>query len=539
MNTKIRSFWNNKWLLSIVAGILLGLSFPPFPFPFLEFPALIFILRLITLSKSARQAAYYSYPGFFIWNVIVSYWMMLASVIAGIAAILANAVLMSLIVMLQYFAQKKFKNGWIIALLQTAFWVSFEYLHLHWDLSWPWLSLGNAWANATAVIQYISATGYLGISFWVMFSSTLIYQIIRQPGKNLKIGASVVLLLFPVISLIQLAFLPASAKKTIHSEKKVQVVAAQPNFNTYKSNGGYATPQKALKHLFALSDSVRTSKTQLILWPESGIYPYITNRSARSYAARQVKKRLKKRAKTWNTTIIGGTGYLQYFPKNDHPPLPKWAGKIPYLTYNAAVGFYPNQTIKVYRKHNLVPVIERFPYVRFFNKIDVFGLINWASIQQFGEGHQPDQFNIDGTKVPVLICYDSIYPGWVRHFIQNGAGFISIITDDGWWGNTSGHIQHFDYARLRAIEFRRWVIQDSNNGTSGVITPDGSVKKRTRFGDRTAFRYNVPVLHKFTFYTRFGDWLPVSLLVISAISIVALIFSYFYPERWNSLGASP
>jgi apolipoprotein N-acyltransferase len=233
---------------------------------------------------------------------------------------------------------------------------------------------------------------------------------------------------------------------------------------------------------------------------------------------------LRNRAEAWNTTIIGGTEYVQYFPKNHHPPLPRYDGSIPYLTYNAAVGFYPNQTIRVYKKHNLVPVIERLPFVLVFNKLDVFHWVNWAAIQQFGEGQKTTLFNIDDTKVPVLICYDSIYPGWVRPFVQKGAGFITVITDDGWWGNSSGHVQHFDYARLRAIEFRRWVMQDSNNGTSGVIAPDGSVLRRTEFGIATAIKYDVPVLHKQTFYTRHGDWLPVSMLGLSAAGILLLIF---------------
>ena len=160
MSTYFQQFWNNKWLLSIISGILLGLSFPPFPFPFLQFPAFIFVFRLIDLSNSAKDAAYHIYPGFLVWNIIVSYWLMMASLAAGIAAILAHAVLMALVVMLQYHAQKRLSRGWLIALLQAAFWVSFEYLHHQWDLSWPWLSLGNGWANATAVIQYISVTGF-------------------------------------------------------------------------------------------------------------------------------------------------------------------------------------------------------------------------------------------------------------------------------------------------------------------------------------------------------------------------------------------
>lgn len=517
MKNSFQYFWNNGWLLSIAAGILLGLSFPPFPLPFLQFPAVIFILRIITLSETAKQAAYITWPGFILWNLIVSYWLIMATVAGGVAAIVATAVLMSFLVMLLFKAQEKFNNGWLIALLQTAFWVSFEYLLFHWPLSWPWLSFGNGWANATLFIQYISGTGFLGISFWVMLSSTLIYQAIRSRKIQYKIGAAFVVLLFPVLSLAMKPFI------STHAENKVQIVAIQPNFNTYKPNGGYGSPVGALNHLLRMSDSARTRDTKVILWPESAIYPYLTNSPAFGYRGHLIKNRLKEAAQKWNTTIIGGTEYFEYYKNRPHPPLPRHMGTIPYLTYNAAVAFYPNQTTEVYRKHNLVPVIERLPFVRVFNKLDVFNWVNWPKIQRFGIGQQATLFKADHTTFPALICYDSVYPGWVRNFIKEGAGFITVITNDGWWGNSSGHMQHFAYARLRAIEFRRWVVQDSNSGTSGVIAPDGTIIKRFGYGIQTAFKFNVPILQKQTFYTKHGDWLPVSLLGFAIAGIIWMI----------------
>ena len=509
MTTTIRYFWNHKWLLSLLSGILLGLSFPPFPFPFLQFPAWILIFRVISLSGTAKEAAYYLYPGFLIWNCIVSYWLMMASLAAGIAAIVANAVLMSLIVMLQFKAQKKLKNGWLIAVLQTAFWVSFEYLHHHWDLSWPWLTLANGWSDWPAVVQYISTTGFWGISFWVMLSCALFYQAIRLQQKKLKIAAFFLLGLFPALSLVQLPFV------TTQSDEKVNVVVAQPNLDSYQPFGGLGSSQKALNLLFTISDSVRLDNTDLVLWPENGIHPNLSNLNTNDAAANLAKKKLKTKARQWNTPIVGGTGYIEFYDKDEHPVLPQYSNETPYLVYNAALGFYPDGQIQVYRKHNLVTVVERFPFVHFFSAIDVFDWVDWADIQHFGMGYQPDQFVAGPTKTPALICYDSVYPGWVRNFVQNGAGFISIITNDGWWGDTSGHEQHFAYARLRSVEFRRWVVRSANNGISGVIAPDGSVKKRTEYWTRTAFSYDIPVLTDLTFYARFGDWLPIGLLVIS------------------------
>ena len=151
--------WNSKWALTLLAGLLLGFSWPPVPLPFLVFPAFLLVFRIIDLSNSAREAAFWTYPGFVIWNILTTYWLVMATVAGGVAAILANAAVMTLPVMLQYKLQKQGYRPWLLALLQAACWLSYEYLHHQWDLAWPWLTIGNAWANVPELVQYISVTG--------------------------------------------------------------------------------------------------------------------------------------------------------------------------------------------------------------------------------------------------------------------------------------------------------------------------------------------------------------------------------------------
>ena len=87
----MNKFLENKWALSITAGVLLGLSFPPVDLSFLSFPAFILLFLLADKCDSNKQLAYYSYAGFVVWNLITTYWLMMASLVAGIAAVLANA----------------------------------------------------------------------------------------------------------------------------------------------------------------------------------------------------------------------------------------------------------------------------------------------------------------------------------------------------------------------------------------------------------------------------------------------------------------
>jgi len=502
--------WSSKWALTLLTGLLLGFSWPPVPLPFLVFPAFLLVFRIIDLSNSAREAAYWTYPGFVIWNILTTYWLVMATVAGGVAAILANAAVMTLPVMLQYKLQKQGYRPWLLALLQTACWLSYEYLHHQWDLAWPWLTIGNAWANVPELVQYISVTGYWGISFWVIFVSALGYQLIKTNSRATKILLGTVFLLFPLWSLsISLFSSPTTP------EQKQQVVVVQPNFDSYQPDGGFASPYQAHDHLLELTDSVRTDSTQLVVYPENAIQAQISNLETFSSTSSKTKQLWNQKARSWQHTIIGGATYFQFYDENGAPPLAIHSDRGPYLYYNSALGFSPDHSMTTYRKHNLVPIVERVPFVHFLNAIDVLGLVNWNRSQGYGQGQDPQQFTVGSTQTPALICYDSVYPSWIRQYLKQGSGYLTIITNDGWWGNTSGHEQHFAYARLRASEFDRWIVRSANNGISGIISPDGSIKVETDYWTETAFRYDVPVLNSKTLYARFGDWLPLLMLILT------------------------
>ena len=516
--------WNSKWALATATGILLGLSYPPVPLPFLVFPAFFLIFRIIDLSGSAREAAYWTYPAFVIWNLITTYWLMMATFAGGVAAILANSVVMTIPVMLQYKVQRKNLAPWLIALLQTAFWLSFEFLHHHWDLAWPWLTVANAWANVPQLVQYISVTGYWGISIWVLLSVSMGYQFYKTRERIPRVGTALAIAVFPLWSAGIL--LLGTDTEPDYSQ---QVVVVQPNFDSYQQHGGFDSPYRANEHLIRLTDSVRTEDTRLVVWPENAIQAQISNLDSFSEASRRTKDRLERKAIEWGATLIAGATYFQFYSANQAPRLPYPSSRGPYLPYNSALGFYPDSSreMEVYRKHNLVPIVERIPFVHFLNTIDLFNLVSWNTIQNYGKGYRADSFSVGKTQTPALICYDSVFPSWTKTYVQKGAGYLTIITNDGWWGNTSGHEQHFAYARLRAIELDRWIVRSANNGISGIIAPDGSVAVETPYWQQTAFRYEVPVHSSLTLYARFGDWLPALMLALSAMGIGLIGYDRF------------
>lgn len=491
-----------------MAGILLGLSFPPVNLSFLSIPAFVLFFMLGRACSNLKQTAYYSYAGFLIWNLITTYWLMMADVTAGVAANLANSALMTIPLCLAVYFDREKYSPYLVAFLQASSWVVYEFLHHNWDLSWPWLTIANAWSNQISLIQYISVTGHLGISFWVVLTASLTALYLSRKKKHLAWSALAVFILLPALSLLQFNLKSGSE---VDSDNSTEIAIIQPNHDSYQNYGGMSGLEEVVDSLFVLAERVIKPETELIIWPENAIDDVIQ-------PAGRTARRIADSARSWNTDFILGTSLYKFY-RDTTPDLYRGIYRdMPYNIYNSALYVNGDGSTGRYDKNNLVPIVERVPFVDQLASVDFFGWVNWGRLQGFGQGLEPSLISGERYATSGLVCYDSVYPGWVRDFVNNGATFITIITNDGWWGNTSGHHQHFAYARLRAIEFDRWVARSANNGISGIIAPDGSIHRKTDYWVRTGFTFNIPNRSTLTPYSRFGDWL--SALCMLLLSIV-------------------
>lgn len=497
------SIWNQPWVLSLFSAVLLSLAFPPFDLAILQIPAFIFLFRIGELSRSKRQYILYAYPALVVWNLLVTYWLMMATLSGGVAAIVANAALMlfPLLIIRSIFRSKI--SPILASVVAGATWVSYEFLHHNWDLAWPWLTLGNGWSNLTGAIQFISVTGVLGVSFWIVLSAALFYHYILKQDKSILYSAITFFIVFPVFSLLSFVAMPQDEGDSL------SVVIIQPNSDSYQPYGGLSSLDELLDKLLRQSAEIVSEDTDVIIWPENAIESSLLIQN-------RYFNRIRDSLRVWNTELITGSGFVEYFDENNRPPVVRTTGNgNSYNVFNAAFNLHPSEENEVYRKGKLVPIVERFPFVEFFQKTDFLGLVDWGGLMGYGLGQEPVNFEINSHRTPALICYDSVFPGWVNRFVQDGADFITIITNDGWWGDSNGHIQHFAYARLRAIEQRRWVARSANNGISGIISPDGKVQHQTEYWTDDAFSFTIYTSTSKTFYARFGEWFGQLMLIIA------------------------
>jgi len=116
-------------------------------------------------------------------------------------------------------------------------------------------------------------------------------------------------------------------------------------------------------------------------------------------------------------------------------------------------------------------------------------------------------FNSDSVGIAPVICYESVYGDYVAEYVRNGAEAIFIITNDGWWSNSAGHVQHLQYASLRAIETRRDIARSANTGISAFINRRGDIEQPTSYWEPAVITKNIQLNSEVTFFVRYGDYI--------------------------------
>ncbi len=477
--------------------------------------------------------------------------------VGSIAAFIAN----SLIMCLPWWGYRVCKRNFGARLGYAAlilFWMGFEYIHLNWQLSWPWLTLGNVFASHPDWVQWYEYTGTSGGTLWVLLMNVLIYDIIkkydvgstRYEVKNTKLevrGAKYELRkLFPAISVLVIPFILSFVVKPTGAPATpaANVLIIQPNIDPYGKNDPNSVGEQ-VQTLLSLTSNNIDSSTRLVVWPETAMSaesqfedrvfgfnpvqpstkPLWQQQETPTAAKIQVQQRevgFPAYKPIWqfvqthpNISLVSGIEtFINYGMQAKTPTARQFGdGSGYYDAFNAAIALKAGDTLTFYHKSRLVPGVETLPnFLRFmapvFEKFGGttggYGRQDEASIMQ-----QPNQPYI----VAPIICYESIYGEYVSTYVKKGANLLTIMTNDGWWGNTPGHKQHLQYARLRAIETRRWVARSANTGISAVIDEKGNILATQPWAKAAFIKYNIPMLTGETFYVKYGD-------VLSKVAVV-------------------
>jgi len=529
-------------LLLISSGILLGISFPPFPFPFqlCLFFALVPFLYVIEQRNSLSEINKASYLTFFVFNLITIYWVGSWQtgtdpflMIAGGVLLFFNPLLFLIPTTLYYFAKKNINSRTAI-LLFPFFWLTYEYFYTLTDISFPWLTLGNGLSHFNVFIQSADLIGAFGISVIVVFINIFIYLSIKYYKSKPKVASIYILVVILILSFS--LFYGVYKKSTFKiSEQKIKVGLIQPNLNPWEK--WQANKLNVLKNEYlSLSQEAVDKGAKLLVWPETALPIYL---NTPSYL--KTKSEIKKFLINTKTFLLTGMPDIKYFSKNDRIPNDVKVtanGRVKYATYNGVLGLsYNSNVIQHYGKMKLVPFGERVPFVNTFKFLgDIFswgvGLSGWnvgqdTTLFVFTRNIETDTLENttqnDSVKISSLVCYESVYPIFVTAFVRKGAQLITIVTNDSWYGNSSGPYQHKEISVLRAIENRRSVIRAANGGISCIIDPLGQTIKETKYNTKDVLVGDVSLNNKITFYTKHPLIIPILSVLISIIILFITI----------------
>lgn len=518
---------------SLLTGILLWLSWPErgwTPLIFVSLVPLLWIERTFELDKGRRN--HFKVFGWFFlsmltWNTLTTWWIWNSTSVGTIVALGLNSLFMAFVWQLFYMTKRD--HGPAIGYLSLPFyWIGFEYLHLNWEISWPWLNLGNAFAVRPEWIQWYEYTGALGGTLWVLGVNILLFQITKNLFTHsllLKVRqANTILLSFSALLLIAA---PIDLSYHLYDHRPdvgeaTQVALVQPNIDPYHEKfSGSSTEQ--LNKFLQLASSVCDSSTEFLVGPETALPNGIWEGDLSNNSdIRQITTFVK--AFPHLNMITGLTSFKRY---EQGEKLSITARKFDgtdqyYDVYNSAMLVDTTNTIQLYHKSKLVPGVEKMPYPRIFGFLEKFAIELGGTSGSLGtQEHRTNFITKGGVRVAPAICYESIYGDFMAGYIRNGAQFLTVITNDGWWGNTPGYRQHMNYARLRAVEFRKSVVRAANTGISCIINQRGDVMQQTDWWQPDAQRGVIYRNDTVTFYARFGDYLG---FVAAFLSVSFFVF---------------
>lgn len=531
-------------MLAVTSGLLMALSFPPLPFGALAFAALIPLLYALELVP--KRPFLLIYITFFLYHAGANWWIsswqaetdpyLLAS---GIAVAIVHPFLFFIPFIPYRLIQRKRDSKtalWAFPFL----WVSFEWLHSIGDLAYPWLALGYTQVKSIYWVQFADITGYWGVSFIIVLINVLFLRIIfaykgtnakRRSYKAMFFGRAAMPYTLAILGLIILPNIYGVIRnrqfnhdELMKQNKTINIGLIQPSINPW--NKWESSPvEQVYKHL-RISDSLAAHHKRIdaFIWSETAILLLnLSLNAGHNFGF------LQDWADKYDATLISGFADLKFYKEGETPSIAAkaWQGDstMIYDSYNSVIGINPGDSTgetQIYHKIRLTPFGERIPFMDLFAFARKW--LEWGvGISSWDKGKEQIAIDIKNqkvrTKTAPVICIESIYPDFVRNYVDLGAEFITIVTNDAWYNYTFGPEQHYLIAAMRAIETRRYVARAANSGVTGFIGANGETILRAPQYESVGIAASIPLLNCKSIYVLFGEWFVFISLAVSAFAI--------------------
>ena len=509
------------WGLTVLSAVIMSI---PFLVPNTGFLSLIGLVPLLCMERIAtvlqkKHVWIYHYSAFVLWNAFTTFWVCNATFGGGLFAIFANAFQMSLIFGLFRLSKKKFTGSLPYIFLMVT-WITWERFYFNAEISWPWLVLGNSFAQSTWAIQWYEITGTLGGSLWIWMTNLGLFGLLvsLSDGRwftfNWKAKTAVITGLFSVlvVPFIASVIIENRYKNAMKSGEMLEVLIVQPNIDPYNKFTAMRQDQQNELLTKAIEDNLKDRKDDtaaaplLIVAPETFTPDIITNNIKSSPTWEKFDSLLKFYPNV--NLLFGASSHTEIkSTKAPSPTARKYADGRWTESHNSAIMMDGNGRSEIYHKNKLVVAVEKTPYPSMLCPIDDKFGFNLGRCVGDGKINLLHVSSNNSQEIPVgcAICYESVYGEYYTEYVRQGAKAMTIITNDAWWGDTPGYRQHLSYASLRAIETRRAIARCANTGISAIISPTGEIIQPTPWWKPAVIKGQIPLRDDLTFFVRHGD----------------------------------
>jgi apolipoprotein N-acyltransferase len=352
-----------------------------------------------------------------------------------------------------------------------------EYFQSFGLLAFPWISLATTQADYLAPIQLVEFTGIYGMTFWIILLNTQLYRLLTSPAPllpRLRIWTAVVLVLPWIYGYGRMLSFPAQSS----NEAELSIAVVQPNMGPHEK-----WDRSKRQWVFEVLDSLYVEAAQkgvdMVVWPESAVPTYLRRDRFR-------RRFIQNRVEEFGVPLF--TGALDFDRKD---------GFLKH--YNSIFMFNVDGSLESYYKIHLVPLAE-------YNPLDAqVSLTENLSFGHYNPGTRYTDFFLKESQFAGVICYESSFPRLVHRLVSQGARFLVVVVNDGWFGNTSEPYQHVALSRLRAVEHRMPVLRSANTGISVHVDKAGRFKSKLDLDERGIIYAGFSPSDGLTFYGRFGD----------------------------------
>ncbi|MDP6568942.1 MAG: apolipoprotein N-acyltransferase [Candidatus Marinimicrobia bacterium] len=468
------------WQLAVVSGIMIGVSYPPLKLGVIVYLAFIPLIKIMT-SVRPGKAARLAFLAGLISNTIALYWLAFNSgatfwvvFLSLVGAVVYLSAQWSILASVVAWFHSRTGKG---LLMFPFLWVTMEYFQSFGLLAFPWISLATTQADYLAPIQLVEFTGIYGLTFWIVLLNTQLYRLLTSPAPllpRLRIWIAVVLVLPWIYGYGRMLSFPTQSS----NEAELSIAVVQPNMGPHEK-----WDRSKRKWVFEVLDSLYVEAAQkgvdMVVWPESAVPTYLRRDRFR-------RRFIQNRVEEFGVPLF--TGALDFDRKD---------GFLKH--YNSIFMFNVDGSLESYYKIHLVPLAE-------YNPLDAqVSLTENLSFGHYDPGTRYTDFFLEESQFAGVICYESSFPKLVHRLVSQGARFLIVVVNDGWFGNTSEPYQHVALSRLRAVEHRMPVLRSANTGISVHVDKAGRFKSKLDLDERGIIYAGFSPSDGLTFYGRFGD----------------------------------